>query len=218
MYRLDGNVNTPYVVPYGRATMTPARGATAGNRGAAGRPSARARIVEAAVELAREVGAGNLSLDAVARRAGVSKGGLLYHFPSKNRLLEALVAFHLKRSEDMLAAHEARSASGPDSVIRACIDLFEDEADQTGPAAGFLAALAENPGLIAPVREFNRWLVDRIGENSSDQGRALVAYMALQGLRCMPLLDIEILTEEERAVIVAELRRLTGATGVASTC
>lgn len=40
------------------------------------------RILDAAAEIARELGPGHLSLEAVATRAGVSKGGLLYHFPS----------------------------------------------------------------------------------------------------------------------------------------
>ena len=42
----------------------------------------------AAVALAREQGPGNISLDAVAARAGLSKGGLLYNFPTKAKLLD----------------------------------------------------------------------------------------------------------------------------------
>ena len=49
---------------------------------------ARDKILAAAEELARVAGPGNLSLDAVAARAGVSKGGLLYHFPTKAKLLK----------------------------------------------------------------------------------------------------------------------------------
>lgn len=44
------------------------------------RPSSREKILAAAAELADIVGPGNISLDAVAQRAGVSKGGLLYNF------------------------------------------------------------------------------------------------------------------------------------------
>ena len=59
------------------------------------RTNSRDRILAAAVEVAQEAGAGNLSLDAVAQRAGVSKGGLLYNFPSKAKLLQALVQHYL---------------------------------------------------------------------------------------------------------------------------
>ena len=44
---------------------------------------ARDRILEAAERVVAEVGAARLTLDVVAQAAGVSKGGLLYHFPSK---------------------------------------------------------------------------------------------------------------------------------------
>ncbi|MEO2167455.1 MAG: TetR/AcrR family transcriptional regulator, partial [bacterium] len=47
----------------------------------------RAKILDAAEDLILEAGATGLILDEVARRAGVSKGGLLYHFPSKADLV-----------------------------------------------------------------------------------------------------------------------------------
>ena len=36
-------------------------------------------------------GVARLTLDAVAREADVSKGGLLYHFPNKDALISAMV-------------------------------------------------------------------------------------------------------------------------------
>ena len=50
--------------------------------------NSREKILTAAADVAREAGPGNLSLDAVASRAGVSKGGLLYNFPSKAKLMQ----------------------------------------------------------------------------------------------------------------------------------
>jgi AcrR family transcriptional regulator len=172
---------------------------------ALGRPSSRDKIVAAAVELAKEVGPGHVSLDAVAQRAGVSKGGLLYNFPSKNKLLEAIVAYHLDKFENALL-EKMKKSSKEDSVIAACVDLFEmDCKEGLPPASGFLAALVENPDLMLPVREMSRRLVDRIRANASDESSALVVFMALEGLRCLPLLDIDILTDEERKLIVEKL-------------
>src|SRR5690606_6305646 len=119
---------------------------------ALGRPSSRDKIVAAAVELAKEVGPGHVSLDAVAQRAGVSKGGLLYNFPTKNKLLEAIVAYHLDKFENALLEKMEKSSSKDDSVIAACVDLFEmDCKEGLPPASGFLAALVENPDLMLPV-------------------------------------------------------------------
>ncbi|MBU8826345.1 TetR/AcrR family transcriptional regulator [Mycolicibacterium goodii] len=52
--------------------------------------SSRDRILDAYEDLLAVEGERFATLEAVAARAGVSKGGLLYHFPSKDRLAEAL--------------------------------------------------------------------------------------------------------------------------------
>lgn len=52
----------------------------------------REALLEAALGVAVESGFGRITMDAVAQRAGVSKGGLLYHFHSKAELIEALLA------------------------------------------------------------------------------------------------------------------------------
>ena len=52
--------------------------------------SSRDRILDAYAELLAVEGERYATLDAVAAKAGVSKGGLLYHFPSKDRLAAAV--------------------------------------------------------------------------------------------------------------------------------
>jgi AcrR family transcriptional regulator len=54
------------------------------------RPSARDKILDALVEVLLDGGVGAVTLDAVCARAGVSKGGLLYHFGSKADLFDGL--------------------------------------------------------------------------------------------------------------------------------
>ena len=51
----------------------------------------RERILAAAIEVIRTDGAANLTLDRVATAAGVSKGGFLYHFGSKDALMAGLL-------------------------------------------------------------------------------------------------------------------------------
>ena len=58
---------------------------------ARGRKSSREKILDAAAELVAEIGAGRLTLEAVAEKAGLSKGGLLYNFPTKDALLQAMI-------------------------------------------------------------------------------------------------------------------------------
>ncbi|MFI2101924.1 TetR/AcrR family transcriptional regulator [Isoptericola sp. NPDC019693] len=54
-------------------------------------PAARAKVLHAFAELLVESGERAATIEAVADRAGVSKGGLLYHFPSKDALVDGLL-------------------------------------------------------------------------------------------------------------------------------
>lgn len=51
----------------------------------------RESIISAAGKVVLEHGASRMTLEAVAKEAGVSKGGLLYHFPSKDALIESMI-------------------------------------------------------------------------------------------------------------------------------
>lgn len=47
----------------------------------------RRELISAAIELSYEKGLSALTVQAVAEKAGVTKGGLLHHFPSKQKLI-----------------------------------------------------------------------------------------------------------------------------------
>jgi AcrR family transcriptional regulator len=74
--------------------------------------SSRERILDAYADLLIFEGERHATLEAVAARAGVSKGGLLYHFPSKDQLAAGLCdSLATLAAED---AHAMRTADeGP---------------------------------------------------------------------------------------------------------
>ena len=171
------------------------------------RKGAKEKILHAADEIAREAGPSNLSLDAVALRAGVSKGGLLYHFPSKAKLLEAVVESHLRAFDASLTALERQRAGEANCLIEAYLDLFPHErTKKKPPPAAILAALAENPDLMAPVRRYERCLLDRMKKNASDPAMAMVAFLALHGAQNMAMLKLDILDEDELDVALKRIR------------
>lgn len=175
------------------------------------RKRARDKILEAAEELARVAGPGNLSLDAVAARAGVSKGGLLYHFPTKARLLEALVEQFLATFDERLRDREAMHGGAPDSLVLAYLDiLVGEQLCRQPPPSGLLAALGEDPDFLAPVRRFDRSLLDRMKANASDPTLVLIVFLALQGLKSQKLLNVESVDEAEFKAVVTRLYDLIG--------
>ena len=170
------------------------------------RPSSREKILVAAADLARAVGPGNLSLDAVAHRAGVSKGGLLYNFPSKARLMQALVEEYLNNFEIALAKKSSEDKNGPAGGLAAYIELSVEECEVNRPAAaGVLAALTEDPDFLKPIREFKRNLLDRLKAECPDTAKLMVAFLVLEGLRSLKLFDMDILHDDEREMAISYL-------------
>jgi len=51
----------------------------------------RAQIVDCAIDAIAEMGFARASVDQIARRAGVSKGVITYHFPSKEEIVDAII-------------------------------------------------------------------------------------------------------------------------------
>ncbi len=76
----------------------------------------RDRILDAAAQLLVREGADAVTIAAVAREAEVSKGGLFYHFPSKEVLVEQLVARYVA-SFDALVDSSGRRAGCRDRRV-----------------------------------------------------------------------------------------------------
>ena len=110
------------------------------------RPSRRAELLDAAIAVIRRDGARALTLDAVAAEAGVSKGGVLYHFASKRALIDGLL-------ERWLDDFEAGLGAGPVALAYVrCCDLGGADQRRAASEFGLLAALIEEPQVLEAVR------------------------------------------------------------------
>lgn len=151
--------------------------------------------------MARKTGPGNLSLEAVAAAAGVSKGGLLYHFPSKSKLMEAVVEDFLSRFDAALTAEE--KTGRPNAAISAYIAQFRaDRTCGTPPPSGLLAALVEDPGMLDPVRRFESDFLTRIRANAADPQMATLAFLAIHGIRSMELLNTQVIDSTQEQALM----------------
>jgi len=85
-------------------------------------PAARAKVLEAFATLLVTQGERAATLDAVAAEAGVSKGGLLYHFGSKVALAEGLMALLRELTAADVETMRAWPAGPVDYFIRTSAD------------------------------------------------------------------------------------------------
>lgn len=81
----------------------------------------RAALLDAASRIVQQRGVEHLTLDLTAQETGVSKGGLLYHFPSKEALIKGMIQSYLPRfTADFNAAAQADAPAAAGRWTRAC--------------------------------------------------------------------------------------------------
>lgn len=177
------------------------------------RPSSKDLILDAAESVVRESGAVHMTLDAVAERAGVSKGGLLYNFPTKESLLEAMIARQVGRCEANRAEAEAKAGGDVSVKLRAYVEsAFQVEGGMRETCAPLLAAGANNPKLLDPVREHYRKIIKELQNSDIDFDDAMVVMLASDGLWLLEMLQIFPLDEAQRARFHAKLLALSDQT------
>lgn len=142
----------------------------------------RTAVIRAAYALVRSDGPGALTLDAAAKRAGVSKGGLLYHFPNKDSLIRGMIAHALEAFDE---AVESRAISAPDAPgrwLRAFVEVTFAADPEHDPGIAILAAAAINPELLEPVNEaFERWQARAVADGCDTVSATLIR-LATDGL------------------------------------
>ena len=129
----------------------------------------RDRILDALQRILIKQGTAAVTLESVAAEAGVSKGGLLYHFRSKQALLQGLT---LRLSEDAEAEFAQAGKEGVD-IVRYFLETSLPGSDEEMALYwSMIAALRTAEGLTSDGAEvlgrvFTRWselLNDSIGD------------------------------------------------------
>lgn len=149
------------------------------------RPSARPRLLDAALTVVEERGVAALSLDAVADQAGVTKRGLLYHFPTKHALLlgvhEELAARTERQFLDATGCEpeDATLVERTRGYVRAMLNV------PSTVEMRLIMEAANEPEWLAPwERVYRRWFPEegRPVEELDDLSlRCLLARMAADG-------------------------------------
>lgn len=160
----------------------------------------RDQIIEAALSVVRSQGMTALTLEEAARVAGISKGGILYHFKSKEALIQGMVARLAQQCESLQQAHYDRLAPGPNRWARALIETsFDPTAPSTDPAGcALLAAVATNPSLMEPIEDMIDTAFRRMTTDAVDPRLALLVILAMDGLWLHRLVNSPVMDEARR--------------------
>jgi AcrR family transcriptional regulator len=121
----------------------------------------RDRLLQATIHIIQTQGVERLTLDAVAKEATVSKGGLLYHFPSKEALVSGVIQCLIDEFDTDIAAELAQDTApdSPGKWLRAYVNSsFNGKVPPTQFITSLLSAVTVNPELLKPVKiQFEAW-------------------------------------------------------------
>jgi len=166
----------------------------------------RDRILDAAERVVQAEGARRLTIDAVVRESGLSKGGVLYHFSSKGALIEGMIA---RMASAIETDAECAVALGECDALSRMLDvLLNKDRDRERVRMGLMAAIAEQPELVEPVRRVVDRIKAQLFEHTSDVELALILFLAADGLRYADMLGMGVVTAEERARVEARLHAI----------
>lgn len=174
--------------------------------------STRHTILQAARRVVQSGGVATLTLDAVAHEAGVSKGGLLYHFPSKEKLIAGMIEDMLATFDDDLRAQaEADEPGQPAGAwVRAYARVTcAPDWQSLDVSADLLAAISTKRELLAPLRaRYAEWQ-QQIEHDGIDPAIATLVRLAADGLWFADMFELAPPSEALRARMLDTLIALT---------
>lgn len=149
----------------------------------------RERLVEIAEEIVRSDGAAGLTIDALAKAAVISKGGVQYSFSSKDDLVRALIERWTRQFDDLLGTMDGLR---PADLVRRYIKVMRtSQAAMNAKMAGLMIAYIQNPQNVAETRDWYRSMFKRLGAATKDAQAARVALLAVEGLFMLRISGID---------------------------
>jgi AcrR family transcriptional regulator len=152
-------------------------------------------------------GPGRLTLDAIARESGLSKGGVMHQFRTKEAVLKALLERQMLHFEQFSTPYRAKArAESENPELATEIATVREAANTPNSAAlALLAAMVENPDLMALPRASDEKTIAAIRAEATDPDLAMLRWAAARGLLLGELFGMSSLPKVERERLFARL-------------
>lgn len=171
----------------------------------------REMILAAAGQTIVQLGVDGFTIDAVAQEAGVTKGGVLHHFPSKDALVDSLIDQVLAQFEMRLAAELAQEPVGaPGRWLRAYIGaIFPARDEEMNLLPALAAAVAANAATIERIRAGMLASQQSAVADGIDSVTATIIRLAVDGAIFTRAFHLDVLDAQERGMVRARLIGMT---------
>ncbi len=176
----------------------------------AGRPRSidREKLLDIAEKIVAQHGVAGLTMDALARAANITKGGVQYCFGNKEGLIKAMIM----RWSDHFDAEVAQAAGGNTDAlahVRAHIKVTrEADVQDESRFAAMLAGLIPNSDQLADTRAWYARQLQGL-DFSTEQGRnARLAFIANEGAFLLRSFNFFDLSPQEWQAVFGDIERL----------
>jgi len=171
--------------------------------------SERSRNValDAALVIIARDGPGRLTLDAIARESGLSKGGVMHQFRTKEGVLKALLERQMAHFQEFSAAYrtKVRATSANPELATEIATVREAANTPNSAALALLAAMVESPDLMALPRDSDLKTIAAIKSEAADPELAMLRWAAARGLLLGALFGMSPIDKPERDHLFARL-------------
>jgi AcrR family transcriptional regulator len=175
------------------------------------RPSSRALILDAAIRVVERDGITGLTLESAAVEAGVTKGGLMYHFRTRDALLLAIQRHMSEAWEAALLAELAVPVdeATPGDLVAAYATVAARLGARTADLA-FMVESATHPALARVWMEFTRRWSPVPGSADPVEVDRFLARLAADGMWFFEVTRGEKIPAEVKRAVLERLIGLAG--------
>lgn len=165
-------------------------------------------VLDAAEQIVRTQGTASLTIDAVAKAAGVTKGGIQSCFGTKDELINAMYQRWEDEFDEMMVASIGADNSR-EARVRAHVDItYRTDAAEGDRAAGMMASLLNVPENLAKSKEwYARQLAD-LDMNSQEGRNARLAFLASEGVFLLRYFGFMAVDDETWQVVFTDITSL----------
>jgi AcrR family transcriptional regulator len=142
------------------------------------RPSQKRHLIETAISLVAERGVAALTIENLAQAAGVTKGGVQYHFDSKDQLVTELLEVMLSSFDEAITAAAGAHPSAQDWLRAYVAVSLTPQGTEESVAAALIAAMPPGDPRAAPFNVFNGIWRERAQRDIQDKALAQVIRLA----------------------------------------
>jgi AcrR family transcriptional regulator len=169
----------------------------------------RELILKTVSQIVKEEGVEKLTLEAVAQKAGISKGGLLYHFPNKDALILGVIeqlSNHFVEGFNKRANDDSKSQG---KWTRAYIETsFFGKSDVNDLYTAISAAHFTNPEMLQRLQQAYSEIQYKIENDELDPVRATLVRLAIDGLWFAEMFGLAPPSADLRQKVIEKLKAI----------